>query len=124
MGDDLSTLAFTAASAAVVTKKRGVAIIGFRIPAAVDNVAVRLGLELSFDGGTTYSVLATDKSGTATPFKPTWAVGQIIAFDPIIIYPTQMARNVRVTLYKADGTTVAIQTSTSLGVVYAKITRE
>ena len=121
MADDLSTLTFTAASAAVITKKRGETIIAFRIPTAVDNVAVRMGLEASFDSGTTYSLVATDVGGVATNYRPFWAVSQLVVLDPTVTYAVQGARNVRVTLYKADGTTVATQTATTIGIVYAQI---
>jgi len=121
MADDLSTLVFTTASAAVITKRRGAAIIAFGIPAAVDNSAVRLGLEASFDGGTTYSYVAIDDGGVATNYRPFWAVSQLVVLDPTVIYAIQGARTVRVTLYAADGTTAASQTATTLGVVYAQI---
>ena len=123
MADDLSTLVFTAASSAVITKGHGIAIIGFRIPASVDNSAVRMGFEVSFDSGVTYSVLATDVAGTATPYKPKWAAGQFVVLDPTVIYALEGATNVRVTLYATNGTTAASQTSTSLGVLYATLTR-
>jgi len=123
MADDLSTLVFTAASSAVITKKRGVAIIGMRIPAAVAASATRFGFEVSYDGGTTYSPIATDVAGTPTLYKPEWAVTQMTVFDPDVMHITEGARNVRVTTYATDGTTAAVQTSTTFGICYGKILR-
>lgn len=120
---NLGAIVFTAASAVVIEKDRGATIIAFEIPAAVDNSAVRVGMEVSHNGGTDYSIVATDVAGTATAYRPAFAVTYLLVLDPTISYAIESARFVRVTLYAADGTTVAAQTATTINVVYTHISR-
>ena len=122
MATSLSTLVFTQASAAAYAKGRGVTLLGFALPAAVNNSAASIGLEASFDGGTTYYDTITDVSGTATNYRPQFAVSKFLVLDPTIIHALEEASHVRVTLYATDGSTAASQTATTLGVVTGKIT--
>lgn len=121
MATSLSTLVFTASSAAAYAKGRGVALIGFALPAAVDNSAASLGLAASFDGGTTYYDTITDVSGTATTYRPQFTVSKLLVLDPTVVYALEEASHIRVTLYATDGSTAASQTATTLGVVTGQV---
>ncbi len=121
MADDMPNLTFTTASHAVITKGRGVALIGVVMPAAVDNSAATIGLEGSFDGGTAYNDVTTDVSGTATPYRPAFAVNDFLVFDPTVVHALEGCRNIRVSLFQSDGNTAALQTSTVVGLIFGKI---
>lgn len=121
MATSLSTLTFTAASAAAYAKGRGVTLLGFALPSAVDNSAASLGLQASFDGGTTYYDVITDVSGTATNYRPEFAVSKLLVLDPTVVYALEEASHVKVTLYQTGGVTAASQTATTLGVVTGRV---
>lgn len=121
MATALGGLTFTAASAAVITKGRGFALVGLTFPAAVDNSAAKAGFEASFDGGTTYVKVQTDVSGTATDYEPAFVVSTLLVLDPTVVYALQEASHIRVTLYAADGSTAASQTSTTLGLAMSAV---
>lgn len=118
MATDTKSLVFTTASAAVDTKQLGLALLGIAFPASVDNSAAKVGFKLSFDGGTTYHILASDVSGTATPYNPSFLVSQVLVLSSAIAALIASARKVKITLYASDGTTPASQTATTLGLIY------
>ena len=118
---NINTLVFTTASAAALTKARRITLLGLEFPAAVDNSAARVGFEASFDGGTTYSLVATDVIGTATNYRPAFLVSQVLVLDPTIMYALESASHLRITFYAADGTTAASQTSVTLGLILSRI---
>ena len=118
---DINSLAFATASAAVLTKERGTTLLGLEFPTAVDNSAARVGFEVSFDGGTTYSLVATDVIGTATNYRPAFLISQALILDPTIMYALNAARRIRITFYAIDGTTAASQTAVTLGLILSRI---